>query len=227
MSVLWLLALLALSRLVHRRLLARFGAGTLQHLVRLPGNLVHELAHVVAFLATGYTVRGLNVSLFDPAGRGGVVPGPPWTRWTRPWVANFVSPIAPIFAGVVMLNVLARWGGLPSLPTSVDAVVPLLGTLPVTRWELWAALALGFSVAAEIAPSDIDLAAWWRPALGVTVLTGVIVAGIWQVDPSLPREAAMWLATQGHGPVARALSTAVWSGVAMAPVALLIGAIRR
>lgn len=226
MTALWILAILVVSR-IHRRILARFGAGTLQHLVRLPGNLVHELAHVVAFLATGYTVRGVSVSLFDPAGRGGVQPGPPWLSWTRPWIANFVSPMAPIVAGIATLYLLARWGGLPGLPGSVDAVVPVLRLFPIAQWEMWVALALGFSVAAEIAPSDVDLAAWWRPALGVGVVLGLVVAGAWYVAPASVLRAWNALGGVGTGHAARALAVAVWSGIVVAPIALGVGALRR
>lgn len=222
MSALLLGLALALSALVHRPLLARLGAGVVQHLVRLPGNLLHELAHAAAFLATGYTVAGFAVSLTDRAGRGHVRPGPAWTRFARPWLTNLVSPMAPAVAAVGALAAIHAWSGAPGLP--LDGVP--LAAVPWARWELWAGLALGYSVTAEMAPSGIDLAAWWRPALVAGVLLAAAAFGVERLAPGAVGAWAATLDATTRAPVSAALAMAVWSGVAVAPLAFVIGKLR-
>jgi hypothetical protein len=221
-----LLALLALGAFVHRALLGRLGAGVVAHLVRLPGNLLHELAHAVALLATGYTVANLTVSLLDSAGRGGVRPGPPWTRLARPWIANLVAPVAPVASGLAALAVLHPLLGAPGLPTSVDSVLPLLRAVPWASWQLWAGLALAFSITAETAPSDIDLAAWWKPALVAAVLVGGAAYGLEQWRPGELLAQLQAVDAVSRPFVARALALGVWSALAFAPVAWLAGKLR-
>ncbi len=226
MSVLWAALALLISRLVHRPLLGRFGAGTVQHLVRLPGNLLHELAHAVVMLITGYTVAGLSVSLFDPSGRGHVQPGPAWTSLARPWLTNLFSPVAPAFVGLAALTGLHAWSGLPALPTSVDGVAPVLRAVPWASWQLWTALALGFSVTAEMAPSDVDLSVWWRPALVVGLLLVGLGWAMQRTDPGYLLTLATAVDPRLVGFTARALTLAVASGVTLGPVAALYGALR-
>jgi hypothetical protein len=227
MTLLLLAAALAIGAFVHRPLLGRFGGGTLQHLVRLPGNLLHESAHAVTMLATGYTVAGFTVSLFDRSGRGHVVPGPAWIGLARPWLTNLLSPIAPAFAGVAVLALLQRWSGAPGVPTSFGGLGALARAFPVERWELWVALALAFSVTAEMAPSDIDLGAWWRPALVVGLVLGAVAWGVerYVAPGTVPGTVATALAW-GRGPIGRALAMAVWSAVAVGPIAWGIGKLR-
>ncbi len=227
MSALHLLALVLCGRLLHRHLLGRFGAGTVGHLVRLPGNLLHELAHAVALVAAGYTVADFTVSLADPAGRGGVRPGPPWTGLARPWLANLVAPVAPVGAGIFALAALAAWSGAPGLPASIAGIGPVVSAAPWARWELWAGLVLAFSVTAEIAPSDVDLAGWWRPALVAAVLFAVAAYGLEQWRPGLVLAQLTAFDAGIRAPVARALGVAVWSGVVLAPVAWVAGKLRQ
>jgi hypothetical protein len=131
--------------------------------LRLPGNLLHELAHAVALLACGFTVVGFSVALFDPAGRGEVRPGPPWTRFASVWAASFLSPIAPVFVGVPTLALLFHLSGAPGLPTALEAVAPTLRAMPWTHATFWIAMLLAVPVSAEMAPSDVDLRAWRTP----------------------------------------------------------------
>lgn len=225
-SAVMLAAALALASFVHRPLLGRLGAGTVQHLVRLPGNLLHELAHAFAMLATGYTVADLRVSLMDPAGRGHVRPGPAWIGVARPWLTNLVSPVAPVFAAVAALTTIHALSGAPGLPASLSGIVPMLRAVDYARWELWAGLALGYSVTAEMAPSGIDLAAWWRPALVFAVL---LAAAAWGAETWAPGAVVKALtAADGaaRGSLGRTLAMVVWSGVTVAPIAWAVGRLR-
>jgi hypothetical protein len=227
MSLLWLAAVLALGWFVHRRILAWLGPGRLVHVLRLPGNLLHEVAHAVATLACGYTIVGFTVSLFDPAERGGVRPGPAWTRFTRPWVANLVSPIAPLAAGIVALRLLARWSGAPTLPRSFAGAYAVASGLPFRSWELWAALVLAVPVCAEMCPSDVDLRAWARPAAIVGLLAG---AAAWAVEHWYP--GLVWGYVRPLDPlltrtIAPGLSLAAWSTLAWLPPALIVRWLRR
>ncbi|MSP55048.1 MAG: hypothetical protein EXR69_05505 [Myxococcales bacterium] len=226
---------LAIGRFAHRPLLGRFGGGTLQHLVRLPGNLLHELAHAVVMLLTGYTISGFTVSLFDASGRGHVVPGPAWTRLARPWITNLLSPIAPAIVGLAALAALHLYSGMPALPTSLAGVLPVLAAVPWATWQLWVALALGFSVAAEMAPSDIDLGVWWRPALGAALLVAAGSFAAEQLRPgTLATLAATTSATLGglglpetlRAWSGRSLSLTVASGLAVGPVAWAASRVR-
>lgn len=226
MSLAVVFGLCIVTAVVHRRLLGYFGGGVFGHLVRLPGNLLHEVAHAVAMFATGYSVVGFRVSLFDPAGRGAVHPGPPWIAAARPWLTNLVSPIAPVVAGVAMLVLLHRWGGLPGIPANVSGVVPVLAAVEWGRWQLWVALALAFSVAAELAPSEVDLAAWWRPALVLAVVLGLAGWGVEQVRPGLVLS-ALWSAdAHAKGPAWEAAAAALGGLLVVGPVALVVGRLR-
>lgn len=226
MSLAYVLLTVLLGALVHRRLLARFGDGPVAHLVRLPGNLLHEMAHAVGFLVTGYTVARLTVSLLDPKGRGGAQPGPAWLPVARPWFTNLVAPVAPVVAGALALAWLQPWGRLPGIPLALPAVGTAIAGVPWDRWEVWVALWLAFAVTAEIAPSDVDFAAWWRPA---AVTVGLLAAAAYGVE-------RLWPGTLGVGlpaldealrpATARALAAAVWSGLVFAPVAWVVGKIR-
>ena len=226
MSFMYLLATVALGGVVHRALLARFGDNAFAHLVRLPGNLLHECAHALALLATGYTIVGFTVSLFDAKGRGGVHPGPPWLGLARPWLANLVAPVAPVAAGVAALATILPWSGVPGLPGSLAAAAPLVAAAPWDRWELWAGLAVGFSVAAELAPSDVDLAAWWKPALVAAAGVGGAVAGLEQWRPGVVLGALPALDAALLPVTRRAFTLAAWSGLVFAPIAWVVGRIR-
>ncbi len=225
-SLLLLALSLGLAAFLHRPLLGRLGAGTIQHLVRLPGNLLHELAHALAMVATGFTVADLRVSLMDPEGRGHVRPGPPWIGLAKPWLTNLVSPVAPVFAAIAALGALHVVCVIPGLPTSAAGLLPVLRAVDPMRWELWVGLALGYSITAEMAPSGIDLAAWWRPALVAAVL---LAAGAYALERYAPGSllggaVAADLATRGI--LGRTLAMAVWSGLAFAPLAFVAGRLR-
>ncbi|MDP2310466.1 MAG: hypothetical protein Q8P18_30895 [Pseudomonadota bacterium] len=225
-SLLMLAVSLAIATFVHRPLLGRLGAGTIQHLVRLPGNLLHELAHAVAMMATGFTVADLRVSLLDPAGRGHVRPGPPWIGVARPWLTNLVSPVAPVFVAVAALATLHATCAIPGLPSSPAGILPVLRAVDPARWELWVGLALGYSVTAEMAPSDIDLAAWWRPALVAAVFLAAAAYGLEALAPGTVRGGLVSADLAARGILGRTLAVVVWSGLTCAPLAFLAGRLR-
>lgn len=222
-----MIACLLLGAFVHRPMLGRLGAGTTQHILRLPGNLVHELAHAVTMLLTGYTVSDLNVSLFDPAGRGHVEPGPPWTRLARPWLTNLTSPVAPAFVGLAVLAGLHLWSGAPALPTSLSGAAPVLGLIPWTRWQLWVALPLAFSVAAEMSPSDVDLRVWRLPAVLAALGIGAAVWALNRYAPGLAEGGLVALDAVVVSGAGRALTMAVGSAAVVWPVAWAVSRVRR
>jgi hypothetical protein len=229
MSFALLAGTLVLGALVHRPLLARCGEGVVLHLLRLPGNLLHELAHAIAFLLTGYTVRGFAVSLFDPAGRGHVTPGPAWTRFTRPWVANLIAPVAPAVVGLTVLACAQGWLA-PGTAGGGAALLDGLRTLPWNDPWTWAVLLVAVPVGAEASPSDVDLRAWAVPA----TVTAVLLIGAWALgDRFAPPVARGIEGVWRAGDVAlrphawRALALAVWSGALWLVPAWIVGRLRR
>lgn len=195
MSLVLLGVLLAASWLMRRWF---WHLGWFARFWRLPGNLLHELSHAVVTLLCGYTVVGFHVSWTDPEGRGGVQPGGAWAPWARPWVANLLSPVAPLAAGLAVLMVLGRW------------VDPWPST-----WQGAVAIALAVSVATEMMPSDVDLRVWRWPALGVGVVACAVGFAVEEAQPgalllramSLDRLAsdvltqALWMVGWGLGAV--------------------------
>jgi hypothetical protein len=228
MSFVLLIAALVVGALVHRPLMARCGSGLLLHLFRLPGNLLHELSHAVAFLVTGYTIRGFAVSLFDPAGRGHVTPGPAWTSLTRPWVANLVAPVAPAVVGLAVLALAQGW----LAPGSGAGGPALVHALPTVAWgapTTWAVLLLAVPVGAEASPSDVDLRAWAVPA---TVATVLLVGG-WALGRAFAPPVAVgmesaWrlLDAELRDPAWRALTLTLWGALLWVLPAWLIGRLR-
>jgi hypothetical protein len=229
MSALLLAALLLFGATVHRGLLARCGGGWFLHVLRLPGNFLHEAAHALGFFLTGYTVRGFSVSLVDPEGRGHVQSGSPWFPWARPWLAGLVSPVAPAIAGVLVLSALHAWMSPSAVAWRVPATwVPDGSTLVDSPWT-WAVLAVATPIAAEASPSDVDWKLWRGPgAVLLTLLAGAWALGHW-VWP--PLETALVDVARSCDRLAtphllRALVLSGWSAAAWLVPAWLIGGLR-
>ena len=118
------LAQTALLYAVSRRLLLGYVLGTLASrltgprgrrliaLIRLPGNLVHELSHAAAYLATGYRIRRFATCWRDPEGRGFVETGPPWSAFHWAPLSAALSCAAPLVVGAVVLRGLGLALGL-------------------------------------------------------------------------------------------------------------------
>jgi hypothetical protein len=178
--------LLLLSRLLFSVVISsvadRRGKGWLLALLRLPGNLVHELSHCLGFWICGYRVQRVLLCIFDPKSRGSCTPGRPWSPVALPQLAVGLSALMPLLVGSLVLIVTARWLGITQLPAESHNghVLPevwrqalaLLHGLDVHRWQTWLFLYLALSIGAELAPSSTDLS-YALP----TVLA--LVAGIW------------------------------------------------
>ncbi len=165
------LLLLLVSRLLFAGVLGaladRRGKGLWLAILRLPGNLVHELSHCLGFWLCGYRVQRVVLCIFDPRGRGSCHPGRPWSPVTLPWLAVGLAALMPLVTGSVLL-VLAGLGlGVLDAPPelgrdrNLSAVVAnafaLLGNLDWRQWQTYAFLYLALSIGAELAPSPTDL----------------------------------------------------------------------
>lgn len=222
-------AALLVGALVQRPLLARCGSGVFLHLLRLPGNLLHELAHAVAFLLTGYTVKGFAVSLFDAGGRGHVTPGSPWLPWTRPWLANLIAPVAPAFVGMAAL----AWAQLHVAPGAGAGGTALAASLVDVAWRdvvPWVVLVVAGPVSAEASPSDVDLKAWAVPATVVTCLLLAAWAAARAWAPALAEDAlsgVRMLDVSLRASAWRALALATWAAALWSVPAWLAGRLRQ
>ena len=188
-SILTLLARVVLSRWLLPRL--AHPTGPFYTLLRFPGNLVHESSHALAFLLAGFGVAEFRSCLGDPARRGYVRAGGPWAPWAHPGVAALMAGPAPLFAGSLVLHLLADWtsmppllagevvpGWPPDLPLLATAATPALKMALDLPWgpvPLLVFLLLALSVGAEMAPSGEDMAQVVLPFLGL--VAGLTLVG--------------------------------------------------
>jgi len=163
--------LLLLSRLLFTGVIASFadrrGKGLVLGLLRLPGNLVHELSHCLGFLICGYRVRRVLLCMFDPQGRGSCTPGKPWSPITLPHLAVGLSALMPLVVGsAVLLGVGQGLGVVPPVAAAAsDDLLPqiwrqamaLLHGLDPHHWQTYLFLYLALSIGAELSPSATDL----------------------------------------------------------------------
>lgn len=178
---------LALDFLWARSIPVRF----FYYILRAPGVVVHECAHVLGCLLTGARIR--NVVLFSKEG-GSVTYNPP----VIPVIGNVVISTAPLFCIPLILS-LCTWFFsnylgclLPTLPLSVDStdlVVVMGGGIIATftqnllvRFNAWFLLYLYLvlSLILSAAPSMQDLK---NAVIGICILTIAGVLILWSQIP--------------------------------------------
>ncbi len=145
----------------------RARGGRLVQLLRLPGNLIHELSHAAGYLLFGYTVRRMVPCIFDPRGRGSCQPGRPWSPIALPWLATGLAAIAPLLVGTLALrgaaNMLAIDLHFATLAHAgfadllVNNIWANLQALDFNAWQTYLFLYLAFSIGSELAPSSTDV----------------------------------------------------------------------
>ncbi len=216
--------------------------GRLVQLLRLPGNLVHELSHAAGYLIFGYTVRRMVPCIFDPRGRGSCQPGLPWSPIALPWLATGMAALAPLLVGTLALRgaakmlaidlhftVAAHTGFADSL---VDNIWMNLQALDFHTWQTYLFLYLAFSIGSELAPSRID-AQHSIPALlaaGVGLIAAFVVLQRLPADTPVCQflithmdSALDWLQTLLNFGI---ITVALVAAITIIP-ALLIRAVRR
>ena len=169
----------------------------LWHLVRLPGNLLHELSHAVVLTLVGFKVTGLQVSLFDRReGRGAVYVAGRWNELIRADVAWALGAMAPLFGGIGALVLIAHLLHIPAGAGTINAAS--LGEAFVQRATTWigaldfrepwtyAVLLLMFSIAAELAPSEKDLQSSLKVLLAMACLAAMGLAIVYSMPPTAP-----------------------------------------
>jgi hypothetical protein len=184
----------------------RFGHKLLQ-LIRLPGNIVHETSHALAFLVGGFRVRRLVFCLVDPQGAGVCRPGKPWSPHAIPWLATGLAALAPLLVGALLLWLAAGFLDIPLnghlSPQSparslLDGFYSSLLAIDFSAWQTWLFLYLAFTVGAELAPSPRDLQLGLPALLLVTLFCGAVLFGVYQLDPTSPLRVAL-LQYTAHG----------------------------
>ena len=229
----WVLQALA-SRHPHRR------GGWVVLLVRLPGNLIHEISHALGFLLCGYRVRRLIPCIFDSAGAGACVPGKPWSPVAVPWLGTGLAALAPLLLGSWVLYGVAGWMNLPLLDHALSAADPGrsvlrslfhgLLTLDFHSGRTWLFLYLAFTIGAELAPSSTDVRLGIPALLAVTALTLAVLLGVYQLAPAAPlrvvvvREVTLGLAWLTRLFSCAILTTLTALALTLIPAAILRGA---
>lgn len=241
--------LYALSRILfvwvlQAMVVRRQGGGWFVRLLRLPGNVVHELSHAAGYLLCGYRVKKLAFCVNDPRGRGRCQPGDPWSPIHFPWLATASAAVFPLLLGTVALQQMARLLGIhflmgESLDGSgmtlqlLDSLRATLSNLSHDDWRTYVFLLLGFSIGAELAPSETDLRRSVVPLLGLAA--GAIGAlfylgyrlpdsGLWRWYSESLSVGLAWLSSLlGFG----VLATALIAAVTVVPALLLRVARRR
>ena len=170
--------------------------GWLVQVVRLPGNLIHEISHALGFVLCGYRVRRLIPCIFDKAGAGACRPGVPWSPIAVPWLATGVAALAPLFVGSLVLYGVAQWmqiplGEHPLSPSApgrsvLQSLYHGLLALDYHSWRTWLFLYLAFTLGAELAPSGTDVKLGVPALLAVGALTVALLLGLYQLAPAAP-----------------------------------------
>jgi hypothetical protein len=180
------------------------GGGWFVKLLRLPGNLVHELSHALGYLLSGFRVKRLLPCVLDPDGRGLCQPGERWHELATMWLATGLAAIMPLLVGPVFLRGAAVLLSFPLAhmaaggPQGVGALVcdvlrQTFFSLNGHDWRTYVFLYLGFSVGAEMAPSDIDFRRSLLPLAVTAVLMGGASAWLGYLHPE--SQAWAWYST--------------------------------
>jgi hypothetical protein len=168
--------------------------GWLWHVLRLPGNLVHELSHALVLAMMGFRVRRLRLSISDPRGQGEVVVQGRWHPLlpTAGWV---LGSLAPLIGGMLVIAWLTRLMGLTLPPQPVTGSVgealvrrasALLASLNFHWWPTYLLLPALVSVAAELSPSDRDLRNSLQGLLLLAALLALVIAAVSSCPPTAP-----------------------------------------
>ena len=227
----WVLQALA-SRNPRRR------GGWVVLLLRLPGNLVHEISHALGFLVCGYRVRRLIPCIFDRQGAGACQPGRPWSPLAVPWLATGLAALAPLIVGSFVLYGVAQWMDAPVGAKPLSALDPggsvLRGlyhgllSLDYHSWRTWLFLYLAFTIGAELAPSSTDVALGIPALLAVGVLTMAVLFGVYQLAPDAPvRVTVIRETAQGLAWMSRIFSCAIVTTAAVVVLTFVPAAILR
>jgi len=174
------------------------GGGWIVRCLRLPGNVVHELSHAAGYLVCGYTIKHLSFCTNDPRGRGRCRPGDPWSPVHFPWLATAAAAVFPLIMGAAALRLVAHFLGIQFFEgyrvdgegvtlRVVDSVWATLRGLDYHDWRTYLFLLLGFSIGAELAPSETDLRRSVVPLLGLAagVIGALLYLGYRAPDSSL------------------------------------------
>lgn len=163
----------------------RHGGGWIVKLLRLPGNLVHETGHAIGYLLCGFRVKRLALCVSDPRGRGVCQAGRPWHPLAVAPLATAAAALFPLLLGTALLVITARLLAMPlprstlagaeGLPLALwDGVRDALFALDPRDWRTYLFIYLGFSIGAELSPSDVDFRRGVLPVLSVCGLVALI-----------------------------------------------------
>jgi hypothetical protein len=161
-------AVIAISYALDQIWAATMPVQTIYYLVRAPGVVLHECAHIIGCLLTG--ARIVNIVFFSKEG-GSVT----YTRPIVPYIGDVIISMAPLFAIPLMLFVLTGIFGsylgciFPVFPSTVNSPGSLLlvwesiatsfSANLVTRFNGWFLLYmyLTISLVLSVAPSKEDM----------------------------------------------------------------------
>ncbi|MBM3472379.1 MAG: hypothetical protein FJX75_03795 [Armatimonadetes bacterium] len=192
-------------------------------LLRLPGNLLHEISHAAAYLISGYRIQRLATCWSDPEGRGYVETGRPWSPLHWAPLAAALSCAAPIVVGALAIHALGSALGvpLPAMDVTSEGVRPvaartltdvwfLVSHLDWAAWQTYVFWLLAFSIGAELAPSGADLRQGFVMLCVLVLLSAVGILAVPEMELRPERaeavlDGAQWLLS--------ALSTALFAGL--------------
>lgn len=192
-------------------------------LLRLPGNLLHELSHAAAYLATGYRVGRFATCWSDPEGRGYVETGSPWFPLHFAPFSAAMSCAAPLIVGALAIHALGRVLGIPWPTADVSwqgvrpAAVHLLGEiwrlgahLDWSAWQTYVFAVLALSIGAELAPSSDDLRQGFVMLCVLVLLLALGILALPHMDLEPETARALWFGAQW---LLGTLSTALFAGL--------------